>query len=129
MEPFGEFTRQVREAFNEKAGLGGSRGGCHPIRPNSLEELTLGSRRRKRRARRAYGSMAYDVTLDTAPPSATMMASAGRAAKSMQAEGAHMVALNCGTGWTGAPRARAWRGTRSCSLPVMAQPMPASPSW
>ncbi len=66
------------------------------------------------------GSMAYDVTLDGSTFRTMMGVEPERAAEFMEENGAHIVALNCGTGME-MERARdaVVRYKRVTSLPVM----------
>jgi 5-methyltetrahydrofolate--homocysteine methyltransferase len=132
MEPFGDFTEaQVREAFEEQAQALVDAGVDAILieTQTSLEELTLGILAAKQAgAACIIGSMAYDVTLDGSTFRTMMGVSPERAAKCMQEEGAHMVALNCGTGMD-MERARqaVVRYKRVTELPVMAQPNAGQP--
>ncbi|MGD0777199.1 MAG: homocysteine S-methyltransferase family protein [Candidatus Solibacter sp.] len=132
MEPFGDFTEaQVREAFGEQA-QALVEAGVDAIlieTQTSLEELTLGIEAAKQAgAACIIGSMAYDVTLDGSTFRTMMGVGPERAAQCMQAQGAHIVALNCGTGMD-MERARqaVVRYKRVCPLPVMAQPNAGQP--
>ena len=65
----------------------------------SLEELLIGiEAARKAGAPCIIGSMAYDVTLDGSTFRTMMGIDPERAAEFMEEHGAHIVALNCGTG-------------------------------
>ena len=132
MEPFGEFTEtQVREAFEEQARALVD-GGADAIlieTQTSLEELTLGIRAAQQAgAACIIGSMAYDVTLDGSTFRTMMGVDPERAAECMEEHGAHVVALNCGTGMD-MERAReaVARYRRASGLPVMAQPNAGQP--
>jgi 5-methyltetrahydrofolate--homocysteine methyltransferase len=72
--------------------------------------------------------MAYDVTLDGSTFRTMMGIEPERAAEFMEEHGAHIVALNCGTGMD-MERARdaAERYKRVTSLPVMVQPNAGKP--
>jgi 5-methyltetrahydrofolate--homocysteine methyltransferase len=72
--------------------------------------------------------MAYDVTLDGSTFRTMMGIAPERAAKFMEEHGAHIVALNCGTGME-MRRAReaVLRYKSVTSLPVMAQPNAGKP--
>ena len=102
MEPYGEFTEaQVRDAFNEQAKALVDAGADAIIieTQTSLEELQLAIEAAKAAgAPCIIGSMAYDVTLDGSTFRTMMGIDPERAAEFMEEHGAHVVALNCGTG-------------------------------
>ena len=132
MQPFGEFTEdQVRSAFDEQAAALVEAGADAIIveTQTSLEELLLGIQAaHKAGAPCIIGSMAYDVTLDGTTFRTMMGIDPERAAEFMEEHGAHVVALNCGTGME-MERARAaverYKGVTS--LPVMVQPNAGKP--
>ena len=132
MEPFGEFTEtQVREAFEEQARALVDAGADAILieTQTSLEELVLGIEAAKLAgAVCIIGSMAYDVTLDGSTFRTMMGVNPERAAKCMLEHGAHIVALNCGTGMD-MERARqaVLRYKKVTELPVMAQPNAGQP--
>jgi 5-methyltetrahydrofolate--homocysteine methyltransferase len=132
LEPFGDFTEaQVRDAFCEQAAALVDAGADAIIveTQTSLEELGLGiCAAREAGARTIIGSMAYDVTLDGSTFRTMMGVDPERAAEFMAKNGAHIVALNCGTGMD-MPHALAAveRYRRAGSLPVMAQPNAGQP--
>lgn len=132
MEPYGDFTEeQVSAAFLEQARALVDAGVDAIIveTQTSLEELGLAIR-----AARAAGapciiaSMAYDVTLDGSTFRTMMGVDPEQAAEFIEAEGADIVALNCGTRMD-MTRAReaTERYRRSTSLPIMAQPNAGQP--
>jgi 5-methyltetrahydrofolate--homocysteine methyltransferase len=132
MEPYGEFTEaQVLEAFREQA-RALMDGGADAIiieTQTSLEELLLGIvAAREAGAPCVIGSMAYDVTLDGSTFRTMMGVDPEKAAAFMEEHGAHIVALNCGTGMDMA-RARdaVERYKQVSALPVMAQPNAGQP--
>jgi 5-methyltetrahydrofolate--homocysteine methyltransferase len=132
MEPYGEFTeRQVRDAFREQTRALVDAGADAIIieTQTSLEELGLGIDAAKAgRAACIIGSVAYDVTLDGETFRTMMGVDPERAAEFMQERGAHVVALNCGTGMDMSRAAEAVRRyKRACALPVMAQPNAGQP--
>jgi 5-methyltetrahydrofolate--homocysteine methyltransferase len=95
----------------------------------SLEELQIGiDAAREAGAPCVIGSMAYDVTLDGATFRTMMGVDPERAAEFMQAHGADIIALNCGTGMD-MTRAReaVERYRRVSDRPVMAQPNAGQP--
>lgn len=132
MEPFGEFTEdEVREAFREQARALVDAGADAIIieTQTSLEELGLGlTAAREAGAACVIGSMAYDVTRDGSTFRTMMGVDPERAAEFMQAHGADIVALNCGTGMD-MERARqaVLRYRNATSLPIMAQPNAGQP--
>lgn len=127
MEPYGDFTEaQVLDAFREQAKALVDAGADAIIieTQTSLEELRLGlMAAREAGAACVIGSMAYDVTLDGSTFRTMMGIDPERAAEDMQAHGAHIVALNCGTGMD-MERARqaVLRYIKVTGLPIMAQP-------
>ncbi len=132
MEPYGDFTEaQVREAFAEQAKALVDAGADAIIieTQTSLEELDLAITAAKEAgAPCVIGSMAYDVTLDGSTFRTMMGIDPERAAEFMQARGADIVALNCGTRMD-MDRAReaVERYRRATDLPVMAQPNAGQP--
>ena len=132
MEPYGDFTeQQVREAFNEQARALVDAGADAIIieTQTSLEELLLGIEAAKEAgAPCIIGSMAYDVTLDGSTFRTMMGIDPERAAEFMQTNGAHIVALNCGTRMD-MTRARqaVERYRKVTDLPVMVQPNAGQP--
>jgi 5-methyltetrahydrofolate--homocysteine methyltransferase len=132
MEPYGEFTEaQVRDAFTEQAKALVNAGADAIIieTQTSLEELGIGIDAAKEAgAACIIGSMAYDVTLDGATFRTMMGVEPERAAEFMNERGAHVVALNCGTGMDMERARQAVRRYRETSgLPVMAQPNAGQP--
>jgi 5-methyltetrahydrofolate--homocysteine methyltransferase len=127
LQPLGEFTEeQVREAFEEQAKALVDAGADAIIieTQTSLEELGLGLKAaRAVKAPCIIGSMAYDVTRDGATFRTMMGIDPERAAEFMEENGAHIVALNCGTGMD-MERAReaVLRYRKVTDLPVMVQP-------
>jgi 5-methyltetrahydrofolate--homocysteine methyltransferase len=132
MEPYGDFTEaQVREAFTEQAKALVDAGADAIIieTQTSLEELDIAITAAKEAgAPCVIGSMAYDVTLDGSTFRTMMGIDPERAAEFMQAHGADIVALNCGTRMD-MDRAReaVERYRRATDLPVMAQPNAGQP--
>jgi 5-methyltetrahydrofolate--homocysteine methyltransferase len=132
MVPFGEFTEaQVQAAFEEQAGALVD-GGADAIiieTQTGLEELGIAINAAKTAgAKCIIGSMAYDVTLDGTTFRTMMGIDPERAAEFMEEHGAHIVALNCGTGME-MERARMAVGRYKSvtSLPVMVQPNAGKP--
>jgi 5-methyltetrahydrofolate--homocysteine methyltransferase len=132
LQPFGEFTEaQVRSAFEEQAGALVDAGADAIIieTQTSLEELLIGIEAAQAAGSKCtIGSMAYDVTLDGTTFRTMMGIEPERAAEFMEEHGAHIVALNCGTGME-MERARdaVERYKRVTSLPVMVQPNAGKP--
>jgi len=132
MEPYGDFTESdVRTAFNEQARALVDAGADAIIieTQTSLEELLLGiAAAQEAGAPCIIGSMAYDVTLDGSTFRTMMGVNPERAAEFMQKHGAHIVALNCGTGMD-MERARqaVLRYRKVTDLPVMVQPNAGQP--
>jgi 5-methyltetrahydrofolate--homocysteine methyltransferase len=132
MEPYGDIPEaDVREAFNEqaKALVDGGADAIIIETQTSLEELGLGIEAAKNAgAPCIIGSMAYDVTLDGETFRTMMGVDPERAAEFMVENGAHIVALNCGTGMN-MQRARdaVLRYRAVCDLPVMVQPNAGQP--
>ena len=74
--------------------------------------------------------MAYDLTLDGSTFRTMMGVEPERAAEFMEEHGAHVVALNCGTGMDmDRSREAVERYRKVTHLPVMASPMPDNRSW
>jgi 5-methyltetrahydrofolate--homocysteine methyltransferase len=132
MEPYGEFSeQQVREAFTEQAKALVNAGADAIIieTQTSLEELAPGVEAAKNvGASCIIGSMAYDVTLDGETFRTMMGVDPETAAEFMQEHGAHIVALNCGTGMDMNRACEAIRRYKHVTkLPVMAQPNAGQP--
>jgi 5-methyltetrahydrofolate--homocysteine methyltransferase len=121
----------VRDAFTEQAKARVNAGADAIIieTQTSLEELGIGIDAAKEAgAACIIGSMAYDVTLDGATFRTMMGVEPERAAEFMNERGAHVVALNCGTGMDMERARQAVRRYRETSgLPVMAQPNAGQP--
>jgi len=132
LEPFGDFTEsQVRSAIEEQAAALVDAGADAVIieKQTSLEELLIGIRASQAAgAKCIIGSMAFDVTLDGSTFRTMMGIEPERAAEFMEGNGAHIVALNCGTGME-MERARdaVERYKNVTSLPVMVQPNAGKP--
>src|SRR5580693_5090133 len=132
LEPYGDFTEaQVREAFNEQAKALVDAGADAIIieTQTSLEELLIGIEAAQAAGSKCIiGSMAYDVTLDGSTFRTMMGIDPERAAEFMEEHGAHIVALNCGTGME-MERARqaVVRYQQVTALPVMVQPNAGQP--
>jgi 5-methyltetrahydrofolate--homocysteine methyltransferase len=132
MEPYGDFTEEeVRDAFREQARALVDAGADAIIieTQTSLEELQIGiAAAREAGAGCIIGSMAYDVTLDGSTFRTMMGVDPERAAAFMEEHGAHIVALNCGTGMDmGRARDAVARYRQVSALPLMAQPNAGQP--
>ncbi len=132
LEPFGEFTEsQVLDAFREQAAALIDAGADAIIieTQTSLEELALGIQAaREAGAPTIIGSMAYDVTLDGSTFRTMMGVEPERAAAFMEEHGAHIVALNCGTGMDMQHALVAVERYREVTgLPIMVQPNAGQP--
>lgn len=132
MEPYGEFTEsQVRAAFAEQIEALVSAGADAIIieTQTALEELGIAlAAAREAGAPCVIGSLAYDVTLDGSTFRTMMGVDPERAAEFLQAHGADVVALNCGTGMDMERARQAVARYRSVTgLPVMAQPNAGQP--
>ena len=132
LEPFGEFKEsQVREAFEEQAAALVEAGADAIIieTQTSVEELLLGiNAAQKAGAPCIIGSMAYDVTLDGSTFRTMMGIEPERAAEFMEENGAHIVALNCGTGMDMVRARNAVERYKTVTdLPIMVQPNAGQP--
>ena len=132
LEPYGDFTEsQVLSAFEEQAAALVEAGADAIIieTQTSFEELLLGIRAAQHAgAPCIIGSMAYDVTLDGSTFRTMMGIEPERAAEFMEEHGAHVVALNCGTGMDMArSREAVERYKKVTHLPVMATPNAGQP--
>ena len=132
LEPYGDFTEaQVRGAFEEQASALIEAGADAIIieTQTSLEELLIGiESAQKAGAPCIIGSMAYDVTLDGSTFRTMMGIEPERAAEFMEEHGAHIVALNCGTGMDMVrARTAVERYKSATGLPVMVQPNAGKP--
>ncbi len=127
LEPYGDLTEtEARSALEEQAGALVRAGADALIieTQTGLEELGLAID-----AAQAAGSaciiasLAYDLSMDGSFYKTMMGISPEQAAEFIQERGAHIVALNCGTGMDMKGAAQVGRIYREhCSLPVMVQP-------
>ena len=127
MEPYGDIPEaDVREAFREQARALVEAGADAIIveTQTAFEELKLGlAAAREAGAACVIGSMAYDVGQDETEIFTMMGIHPQMAAEYMSANGADIVALNCGTGMDMQFAEHAVRVYReTCALPLMAQP-------
>lgn len=127
LEPYGELAEaEARSALEEQAAalVGAGADAIIIETQTGLEELGLAIDAAKAaRAPCIIASLAYDLSADGTFYKTMMGVSPEQAAEFVQERGAHIVALNCGTGMDmkgAALVARLYR--ESCSLPVMVQP-------
>ena len=132
LEPYGDISvARVEEAFGEQAEalVGAGVDAVIIETQTSLEELGIGlAAARAAGARCVIGSMAFDEMRDSDEVRTMMGVSPERAAEYMEAGGADVVALNCGTGVDMVKAAETVGRYRSVSdRPVMAQPNAGAP--
>lgn len=132
MEPYGDFAvADVAAAFREQARALVEAGVDAIIieTQTSLEELTLAIMAASDAgAACIIGSMAYDVTLDGSTFRTMMGVDPERAAEVMEECGAHIAALNCGTGMDMKRACTAVARYRNVTtMPLMAQPNAGQP--
>ncbi len=132
LEPFGEFREDdVRAAFDEQAQALMDAGADAIIveTQTALEELLLGIRAAQRAgATCIIASMAYDVRGGGSTFRTMMGVGPERAARFIEENGAHIVALNCGNGMDmERARAAAEQYRKVTSLPLMVQPNAGQP--
>ena len=127
LEPYGDLTETDARAALEEQCAALVAGGVDAIiieTQTGLEELGLAIDAAKAAgAPSIIASLAYDLSMDGTFYKTMMGVSPEQAAEFIAERGAHVVALNCGTGMdmTGAAKvARIYRET--CSLPIMVQP-------
>jgi 5-methyltetrahydrofolate--homocysteine methyltransferase len=127
LEPYGDLTAEdARSALEEQAAalVGAGVDAIIIETQTSLEELAIAIE-----AARAAGapciiaSLAYDLSVDQTFYKTMMGVSPEQAAELAAERGAHIIALNCGTGMDmpgAAMVARLYK--KSCALPIMVQP-------
>jgi 5-methyltetrahydrofolate--homocysteine methyltransferase len=127
LEPYGDLTEaEARSALAEQAGALVKAGADAIIieTQTGLEELGLAiDAAREAKAPCIIASLAYDLSMDGTFYKTMMGISPEQAAEFVQERGAHIVALNCGTGMDmkgAAMVARIYR--EHCGLPIMVQP-------
>lgn len=127
LEPYGDLPEADARAALEEQAAALVAGGVDAIiieTQTSLEELGLGiEAAQKAGAPCIIASLAYDLSTDGTFYKTMMGVAPEDAAEFIAARGAHVVALNCGTGMdmTGAATvARLYR--EHCALPIMVQP-------
>lgn len=127
LEPYGELSEaDARAAFDEQASALVDAGADAIIieTQTSLEELGLAiDAAREAGASCIIGSLAYDLSHDGTFYKTMMGISPEQAAEFVEEKGAHVVALNCGTGMDMPGAAKVARlYQESCGLPIMVQP-------
>jgi len=127
LEPYGDLpAKDARAAFEEQAAALVEAGADAIIieTQTALEELGLAIDAAKAAgAPCIIGSLAYDLSTDGTFFKTMMGVSPEKAAKFAEKKGAHIVALNCGTGMDMAGAATVVKLYRkSCKLPTMIQP-------
>ncbi|HYC71443.1 MAG TPA: homocysteine S-methyltransferase family protein [Opitutaceae bacterium] len=127
LEPYGELAEaDARSALEEQARALVAAGADAIIveTQTALEELGLAiDAARAAGAPCIIASLAYDLSMDGTFYKTMMGVAPEQAAEFVQQRGAHVVALNCGTGMDMAGAAQVGRIYReSCALPVMVQP-------
>lgn len=127
LEPYGDLSEaEARSALEEQAGALVKAGADAIIieTQTGLEELGLAIDAAKAaHAPCIIASLAYDLSMDGTFYKTMMGISPEQAAEFVEGRGAHIVALNCGTGMDmkgAAMVGRIYRG--HCSLPIMVQP-------
>lgn len=127
LEPYGDLPQaEAQSAFAEQAAALVEAGVDAIIieTQTSLDELGLAiEAARTAGAPCIIGSLAYDLSADQSFYATMMGVSPGNAAEFLEKQGAHIAALNCGTGMdmNGAARvAKIYH--QKCRLPVMVQP-------
>ena len=127
LEPYGDLTEaEALSALEEQAGALVKAGADAIIieTQTGLEELGLAiDAAKSANAPCIIASLAYDLSMDGTFYKTMMGVSPEAAAEFVAARGAHIVALNCGTGMDmkgAAMVARIYR--EHCSLPIMVQP-------
>ncbi len=127
MEPYGDIAQDaVRAAFREQAAALVDAGADAVMieTQTSLEEIGLGiAAAREAGAPCVIGSMAFDLNRNGRDVRTMMGVKVEQAAEVLQDAGAHILAINCGTGIDMAWAARILKRYRSASdLPLMAKP-------
>src|SRR5437899_7841103 len=127
LEPYGDLpAKDAQSAFEEQAAALVEAGADAIIieTQTALEELGLAIDAAKATGGPCIiGSLAYDLSTDGTFFKTMMGVSPEKAAKFVEKKGAHIVALNCGTGMDMASAAKVVKLYRkSCKLPTMVQP-------
>jgi 5-methyltetrahydrofolate--homocysteine methyltransferase len=127
LEPYGELSAADAQAALEEQATALVEGGVDAIiieTQTSLEELGLAiDAARAAKAPSIIASLAYDLSMDGTFYKTMMGVAPEDAAEFVAERGAHIVALNCGTGMdmTGAAKVAGIYAER-CALPIMVQP-------
>jgi len=127
LEPYGDMpAKDAQAAFEEQAAALVEAGADAVIieTQTALEELGLAIDAAKTAgAKCIIASLAYDLSADGTFFKTMMGVSPEKAAKFAEKRGAHIIALNCGTGMDMAGAAKVVKLYRkSCKLPTMVQP-------
>src|SRR6266700_5279684 len=127
LEPYGDLTEaEAKAALQEQARALVDAGADAIIieTQTSLEELGLAIDAAKAAgAPCIIGSLAYDLSADGTFYNTMMGVAPEQAAEFVEARGAHIIALNCGTGMDMPGAAKVVRLYReSCKLPIIVQP-------
>lgn len=127
LEPYGDLTADEARAALEEQCAALVEAGVDAIiieTQTSLEELAVAIEAAKSAGVPCIiGSLAYDLSADGTFYKTMMGVSPEQAAELAEEKGAHIIALNCGTGMDMKGAAMVTRLYRSsCSLPVMVQP-------
>ncbi len=127
LEPYGDLPEAEASVVLEEQCVALVEAGVDAIiieTQTSLEELGLAiEAAKKANAPCIIGSLAYDLSMDGTFYKTMMGVSPEQAAAFIEEKGAHIVALNCGTGMDMKGAAMVARVYRAhCSLPIMVQP-------
>jgi 5-methyltetrahydrofolate--homocysteine methyltransferase len=127
LEPYGDLSEADARAALDQQAAALVEAGVDAIiieTQTSLEELGLAIDAAKAAgAPCIIGSLAYDLSADGTFYKTMMGVAPEQAAEFVEARGAHIIALNCGTGMDMPGAAKVVRLYReSCKLPVMVQP-------
>lgn len=127
LEPYGDLSAEAAEAALVEQAAALVEGGVDAIiieTQTGLEELGLAIDAAKAAgAPTIIASLAYDLSTDGTFFKTMMGIAPDQAAEFVEERGAHIIALNCGTGMDMAAAARVGAAYRSaCSLPIMVQP-------
>jgi 5-methyltetrahydrofolate--homocysteine methyltransferase len=127
LEPYGELTEAEARAALEEQACALVKAGADALiieTQTGLEELGLAiDAAKEAKAPCIIASLAYDLSMDGTFYKTMMGVSPEQAAEFVQERGAHIVALNCGTGMDMKGAAMVGKIYReNCGLPVMVQP-------
>ena len=132
LEPYGDLSEDEARAALEEQARDLVEAGADAIiieTQTSLEEIGLAiESARAAGARSIIASLAYDLSTDRTFYKTMMGVSPEQAAELAEERGAHVIALNCGTGMDMPGAAKVAAQYRSaCSLPIMVQPNAGQP--